>query len=54
MKSIILAAGMGSRMGKYTENIPKGMLELDGKTIIELQIDTLRNAGIKDIVKEDD
>lgn len=49
MKAIILAAGKGTRMGKYTENLPKGMLNLNGKTLIERQIETLKSAGIYDI-----
>ncbi len=50
MKAIILAAGMGNRMGKYTENLPKGMLHFAGKTLLERQIETLRDAGIADII----
>ena len=49
MKAIILAAGRGTRLGKYTENIPKGLLKLSGKTILEMQIECYRNAGITDI-----
>ena len=49
MKAVILAAGKGTRMGKYTENLPKGMLSVEGKTLIERQIEILRNAGISDI-----
>ena len=49
MKAIILAAGRGTRMGKYTENLPKGMLLFENKTLIERQIETLRQAGIQDI-----
>lgn len=50
MKAIILAAGRGSRLSKYTKDLPKGMLSFAGKTLIERQIDTLRNAGLIDIV----
>ena len=50
MKAIILAAGQGTRLKKYTENLPKGMLEFDGKTIIERQIETYRKCGIMDII----
>ena len=50
MKAIILAAGMGSRLKKYTENLPKGMLAYQGKTLIERQIETYRRNGISDII----
>lgn len=50
MKAIILAAGQGTRLKKYTENLPKGMLSFMGKTIIERQIDMYRDAGIEDII----
>lgn len=49
MKAIILAAGSGTRMKKYTENLPKGMLVFEGKTLIERQIEVLRNAGVYEI-----
>lgn len=49
MKAIILAAGRGTRMGKYTENQPKGMLVFENKTLIEQQLETLQKAGIQDI-----
>jgi len=44
-----LAAGQGTRLKKYTENLPKGMLSFMGKTIIERQIELYRQCGIKDI-----
>lgn len=50
MKAVILAAGQGTRLKKYTENLPKGMLEFDGKTIIERHIETYRRCGISDII----
>lgn len=50
MKAIILAAGQGTRLKKYTENLPKGMLSFMGKTIIERQIETYRASGIEDII----
>lgn len=49
MKAIILAAGKGSRLGKVTKNIPKGMIKIHGKTLIERQIKIYRDLGIKDI-----
>lgn len=50
MKAIILAAGMGTRLGKYTKDLPKGLLSFLGRTLIERQIDTYRHAGIERIV----
>jgi choline kinase len=49
LKAIILAAGKGSRLGKITENIPKGMLKLFGKTLLERQIEIYQKCGIEDI-----
>lgn len=50
MKAIILAAGQGTRLKKYTENLPKGMLSFMGKTIIERQIELYRQCGIHEII----
>lgn len=50
MKVLILAAGQGTRLKKYTENLPKGMLLFQGKTIIERQIELYRSAGIDKII----
>lgn len=49
MKAIILAAGQGTRLKKYTENLPKGMLSFIGRTIIERQIELYRSCGINRI-----
>jgi len=50
MKAIILAAGQGTRLKKYTEGLPKGMLEFNGKTIIERQLELYRSCGIDKII----
>ncbi|GFI19316.1 bifunctional IPC transferase and DIPP synthase [Lachnospiraceae bacterium] len=50
MKAIILAAGQGTRLKKYTENLPKGMLSFMGKTIIERQIEIYRKCGFENII----
>ena len=49
MNAIILAAGMGIRLLPDTENIPKGMIKLFDKSIIEMQIDIFKKCGIDDI-----
>ena len=50
MKAIILAAGMSSRLMELTDDKPKCMLEIGGKTILQRQIDTFRQCGINDII----
>lgn len=50
MKAVILAAGSGRRMGKYGEDIPKCMLPINGKPIIEWQLIRLKNIGLNDII----
>lgn len=47
MKLIILAAGRGSRMGKRTENLPKCMCKLAGKTLLTRCLETLQTAGLQ-------
>jgi len=49
MKLIILAAGQGSRLWKYTRQNPKGMIEFAGKSLLKHQIDLFRKKGITDI-----
>lgn len=47
MQAVMLAAGMGKRLGKYTQNATKCMVPVNGKTLIEYAIDALVAAGIK-------
>ena len=48
--AVIMAAGLGSRFGKYTELIPKGFIECGGVSMIERSIKTLINCGIERII----
>ena len=50
MKAVILAAGQGTRLNKYTKGLPKGMLSFMGKTVIGRQIELYRSCGIDDII----
>lgn len=50
MRAIILAAGRGTRLMPYTEGSPKCLTELAGRPLIEHQVATLRDAGVRDIV----
>lgn len=48
-RAVIMGAGFGSRMMPATKNCPKPMVKVNGKRIIETQLDALIDAGIKDI-----
>ena len=48
-RAIILAAGLGSRMNPVTNNLPKPLIKVRGKRIVETSIDALIMAGINDI-----
>ena len=48
-KALIIAAGLGSRLKKHTENLPKCMLDFGGKTLLQRQLDSYKINGIKNI-----
>ena len=50
MKAMILAAGRGERMRPLTDERPKPLLKVNGKTLIEWHIEALKEAGIRDII----
>ena len=50
MKAVILAGGLGTRLQPYTKSLPKPMLPLGGKPILEYEIEWARKNGIKEIV----
>ncbi|MGI5172124.1 aminotransferase class I/II-fold pyridoxal phosphate-dependent enzyme [Treponema sp. OMZ 840] len=50
MQALMLAAGMGKRLGPYTQNATKCMVPVNGKTLIEYCIEALLKAGIHKLV----
>ena len=50
MKAIILAGGLGTRLQPYTNSLPKSMLPLGEKPILEHIIEWVRKNGVKEIV----
>ena len=50
MRAMILAAGLGKRMQPLTANLPKPLLQVRGKPLIEHQIEKLVAAGVSGIV----
>ncbi|MGQ0699577.1 MAG: N-acetylmuramate alpha-1-phosphate uridylyltransferase MurU [Panacagrimonas sp.] len=50
MKAMILAAGRGERMRPLTDSLPKPLLNLAGRPLIEHTILALRSVGVRDLV----
>jgi len=50
MKAVVLAGGLGKRMRPLTEHVPKAMLPLHGRPIIDLIIENLRSAEINNFI----
>lgn len=50
MQAIILAAGKGSRLGSYTKDNTKCMLEVNGERLIDLSLKNLAKVGIEKLI----
>lgn len=50
MKAMILAAGLGTRMGALTRDLPKPLLAVDGEPLIAHRVRALVAAGVTDLV----
>ena len=49
MKGLILAAGRGTRLGDAAGGLPKGLLPVGGRTVLDRQLEALSAAGIRDV-----
>ena len=50
MKAMVFAAGLGTRLGKITEDIPKALVPLGGVPALQIVLEKLRRAGFAPIV----
>lgn len=50
MKVVIMAGGKGTRISSVASDIPKPMIEIDGKPVLEREIECLRSQGFTDII----
>ena len=50
MNAIIIAAGSGKRISENVKNVPKSMVLVNGKPILEYQVSVLKQIGIEEII----
>ena len=50
MKAVILSAGQGSRLGHMVDGKPKCLIEFNGRTLLDRQLDTLEANGVHEVV----
>jgi mannose-1-phosphate guanylyltransferase len=50
MKAMVLAAGLGTRLRPLTDDRPKAMVEVGGRTLLDITLARLRAFGIRDVI----
>jgi len=50
MKAMVLAAGLGTRLRPLTDDRPKALVEIDGRTLLEITLARMRAFGIREVI----
>ena len=50
MKAMILAAGLGTRLRPLTDSRPKALVEINGRTLLEITLTRLRAFGVNEVI----
>jgi len=50
MKAMVLAAGLGTRLRPLTDGRPKALVEIDGRTLLEITLARLRQFGVNEVI----
>jgi NDP-sugar pyrophosphorylase family protein len=50
VKAMVLAAGLGTRLRPLTDDRPKALVEINGRTLLEITLARLRRFGVRDVI----
>ncbi len=50
MKAMVLAAGLGTRLRPLTDSRPKALVEIAGRTLLEITLSRLREFGVREVI----
>jgi NDP-sugar pyrophosphorylase family protein len=50
MKAMVMAAGLGTRLRPLTDDRPKALVEVAGRTLLEITLTRLRGSGIREVI----
>ena len=50
MKAMVLAAGLGTRLSPLTDDRPKALVEINGRTLLEITLTRLRAFSVSEVI----